>query len=236
MPSNRQIPSRPEIAANLGRRISTIPGAADVCRQRRGESALIALGNGVGATELRAQLAAHRLQRRRGRRRLRSGTRALREGTQRLQAMSRPSGCSTSQAATLLATLVATWRAMTSMIATAAGGNASGSVFTLLLQHRPALVAHEEIVHVVGVLLLLREDTLQQPPSRRIPVAEVAHHLAVGFDGDTLGDEVFLDHVDQVLALGILRGGSGADAIGVQMRCDDVGSPVIWSHHASRAG
>src|SRR5437016_8650313 len=88
----------------------------------------------------------------------------------------------------------------------------------LLLQHRPALVAHEEIVHVVGVLLLLREDTLQQHPSRRIPVAEVAHHLAVALDGDTLGDEVFLDHVYQVLALGILRGGSGADALGVRVR------------------
>src|SRR5438132_5002524 len=92
------------------------------------------------------------------------------------------------------------------------------AVSMLLLEHRPAFMGHEEVVHVVRVLLLLREDPFEQHPCGGIPVAEVAHHLTVGLDGDALGDQIFLDHVDQVLSLGVLRGGPGADAVRVQVR------------------
>ena len=37
----------------------------------------------------------------------------------------------------------------------------------LLPERRRALVAHEEIVHVVGVILLRREDALEQHPGRQ---------------------------------------------------------------------
>src|SRR5438132_8064173 len=92
------------------------------------------------------------------------------------------------------------------------------AVSMLLLEHRPAFMGHEEVVHVVRVLLLLREDPLEKYPGSRIPVAEVAHHLTVGLDGHALGDQIFLDHVDQVLALDVLRGGPGADPVRVQVR------------------
>src|SRR2546422_5001306 len=92
------------------------------------------------------------------------------------------------------------------------------AVSMLLLEHRPAFMGHEEVVHVVRVLLLLREDPLEKYPGSRIPVAEVAHHLTVGLDGDALGDQIFLDHVDQVLALDVLRGGPRADAVRIQVR------------------
>src|SRR5213593_2995725 len=95
---------------------------------------------------------------------------------------------------------------------------AAAAVSILLLEHRPTFTGHEQVVHVVGVLLLLRQDALEEHPGGRIPVAEVAHHLTVRLDGDALGDQVFLDHVDEVLALGVLRGGPGADAVRVQVR------------------
>src|SRR6266404_3808153 len=95
---------------------------------------------------------------------------------------------------------------------------AAPAVSISLLEHRPAFMGHEQVVHVVRVLLLLREDPFEEHPGSRIPIAEVAHHLAVGLDGDALGNEIFLDHVDQVLALGVLRGGPRGDAVRVQVR------------------
>src|SRR5207247_7814566 len=59
---------------------------------------------------------------------------------------------------------------------------------------------------------------LQEQSCGRGPVAEVTHLLTVRLDGDALGDQVFLDHVDQVLALRVLRGGAGADTVRVQVR------------------
>ena len=82
------------------------------------------------------------------------------------------------------------------------------TAFLLLLQHRPALVGREEVVHIVGVLLFLRQDPLEQHPRRRIPIPEVAHHLAIGFDRNALGNEILLNHVDQILALHVLRSGT----------------------------
>src|SRR6266404_1167434 len=88
----------------------------------------------------------------------------------------------------------------------------------LFVEHRPAFMGHEQVVHVVRMLLLLRQNPFEEHPGGRIPVAEVAHHLAVGLDGDAFGNQIFLDHVDQVLALGVLRGGPGADPLRVQVR------------------
>ncbi len=58
---------------------------------------------------------------------------------------------------------------------------------------------------VVGVLFLHREDALEHALGGRVLVADVVDHLAIAVDRDALGDEVFLDHVDQVLALDVFR-------------------------------
>jgi len=44
----------------------------------------------------------------------------------------------------------------------------------------------------------------EHPPSRRVVVPEIGHHLSVAVDGDSLRNEIFLDHVDQGRALEIL--------------------------------
>src|SRR5438876_1019149 len=116
------------------------------------------------------------------------------------------------------ATATSAWKRSTRDGGPVEVSRAAPAVSMLLLEHRPAFMSHEQVVHVVRVLLLLREDPFEQHPCGGIPVAEVAHHLAVGLDGDALGDQIFLDHVDQVLALGVLRGGPGADAVRVQVR------------------
>src|SRR5437016_14135354 len=116
------------------------------------------------------------------------------------------------------ATASSAWKRSTSDRGPVEVSCAALAVSMLLLEHRPAFMGHEEVVHVVRVLLLLREDPFEEHPCGGIPVAEVAHHLAVGLDGDALGNQIFLDHVDQVLALGVLRGGPRADAVRVQVR------------------
>src|SRR5436190_577358 len=63
--------------------------------------------------------------------------------------------------------------------------------------------ALEEARQVVGVLFLFSEDLLQHASRGGILFAEVADHLAIAVDGDALGDEVFLDHVLERVALDV---------------------------------
>src|SRR5215472_6577300 len=90
-------------------------------------------------------------------------------------------------------------------------------VRSLPLQHRPPLVAHEEVVHVVGVLLFNDEDPLEHDTRARIVVAEVANQLAVMVDRDPFCDQILLDHVDQILALAILAGGAHRQSFRVEV-------------------
>src|SRR5512147_2458019 len=60
------------------------------------------------------------------------------------------------------------------------------------LEHRPALVADEQVVHVVRVLLLLREDALEQDARGRVLLTEIADQIAVGLDRDPLCDRFSL--------------------------------------------
>src|SRR5262245_479554 len=61
---------------------------------------------------------------------------------------------------------------------------------------RAALPAEplEEVGEILGVLLLVGEDLLEQPPGRRVVVTDEADHLAVAVDGDPLGHEILFDH------------------------------------------
>src|SRR6266567_4445839 len=81
-------------------------------------------------------------------------------------------------------------------------------------------MGHEQVVHVVRMLLLLREDPFEEHPGGGIPVAEVAHHLTVGLDGDPLGEKIemllFLLRVLSELLLDRLAGESGG-ADGVEL-------------------
>src|SRR5205823_10445224 len=61
----------------------------------------------------------------------------------------------------------------------------------------------EEVEQVVGVLLLHRQDVLDHAAAGRVVGPEPADDLLVGGDGHPLGDEILLDHVDEVLAGGV---------------------------------
>jgi hypothetical protein len=88
---------------------------------------------------------------------------------------------------------------------------------TLLFEHRPALMSDQQVVHVVRVLFLLRQNPLEQHARGHILVAEMAHHIPVRLDGDALGNQIFFDHVDQVLTLDILRGRAGDDTVRIEV-------------------
>src|SRR2546427_13116010 len=81
----------------------------------------------------------------------------------------------------------------------------SPKTYALFLEHRLSLMADEQVLHAACVLFLLRPDPLEQHARGPVLVSEIALPLAVRFDGDALGDQVFLDHVDQVPPFDILR-------------------------------
>src|SRR5688572_1205358 len=64
------------------------------------------------------------------------------------------------------------------------------------------------------MLLFLGEDLFQQPPRRRVGVAEVRDHLAVAVDRDALGDQIFLDHLLERLAFDVFGVAAGGEALG----------------------
>src|SRR5881628_3782822 len=105
------------------------------------------------------------------------------------RARRRKSSCGSRQDVIDSATASSAWKRSTRDRGPVEASRAAPAVSILLLEHRPTFVGHEQVVHVVRMLLLLRQDALEEHPGSRIPVAEVAHHLTVGLDGDALGNQ-----------------------------------------------
>jgi hypothetical protein len=76
----------------------------------------------------------------------------------------------------------------------------------------------QQRVHVLGVFLLHRQDALQHAARGGIVGADVGDHLAVAVDRDAFGDQILLDHVDDVLALDVVRMTAAEQALGRQVR------------------
>ncbi len=89
-------------------------------------------------------------------------------------------------------------------------------------QHWAPFVSDQQVVHIVRVLFLDAENAFEHDPGGRVVVAEVADELAIVLDGDPLGYEVFPNHVDQVLAFGVLRGGAGRQALRIEGVADGI--------------
>jgi hypothetical protein len=49
-------------------------------------------------------------------------------------------------------------------------------------------------------------------------VGEVTDQLAVVIDGDSLGDQIFLDHFDQLVGLAVFGCRAGRQSLGVDVR------------------
>src|SRR5690348_8640498 len=62
----------------------------------------------------------------------------------------------------------------------------------------------QQCLHVLGVLLFLGEDLFQHAAGGRVVVAEVLDDFAIAVDRDALGDQVLLDHVDEIIALDVI--------------------------------
>src|SRR5262245_53461359 len=74
----------------------------------------------------------------------------------------------------------------------------------LVLQHGPAFVTDEQIMHVVCVLLLDDQYAFQHDARSGIVVPEVTDQFAIMINGNPLGDQVLLDHVNEVRPFRIL--------------------------------
>src|SRR5262245_37984275 len=78
-------------------------------------------------------------------------------------------------------------------------------------------MSHKQVMHVIRVLLLLGQNPLQKRTSRWVVVTKMPHHVAISLNGDSLCNQIFLDHVNQIVALDILRGRSRRDALRIEV-------------------
>ena len=76
----------------------------------------------------------------------------------------------------------------------------------------------EEVEQIIGVLLLDCEDVFQKASGRDVLVAEPTDDVAVRSDSDAFGDEVLLDHRDEVVARVVLGVGPIREARRVEVR------------------
>ena len=72
----------------------------------------------------------------------------------------------------------------------------------------------EEVEQIVGVSSSTGEDVFQKASGRDVLVAEPTDDVAVRSDSDTFGDEVLLDHLDEVVARVVLGVGPIREARG----------------------
>src|SRR3546814_6700690 len=62
----------------------------------------------------------------------------------------------------------------------------------------------QQSAEVFGVLLFLGEDFFHHPTAGRIVAAEVIDDFAIAVDRDALGNQIFLQHFDNVLAFDVV--------------------------------
>src|SRR6185503_13846301 len=87
-----------------------------------------------------------------------------------------------------------------------------------MLEHRFALMSHQQIVHVVGVLFFHSQDLFEHSSGRGIVIAEVANELAIVVYRNPLRDQVLLDHVDQRFRAAVFRGGTRRQPARIEVR------------------
>ena len=62
------------------------------------------------------------------------------------------------------------------------------------------------------------ENVFHHPSRRRIILTEVINHLAITVDRDALSDEIFFDHVDDVISFDLLRMTAHQQSFGIEIR------------------
>ena len=63
-----------------------------------------------------------------------------------------------------------------------------------------------------------RQDSFEHAPRRWIVVTEITDHLAIAIDCNTLGYQIFLDHVSQRLPFDVLRVAAHQQSFGIEIR------------------
>src|SRR5215813_2648110 len=85
------------------------------------------------------------------------------------------------------------------------------------LEHRSTFMGHKQVMHIIRVLLLLGQNTLQKHTRRRVVIAKITDHLAVRLNGHPLRNQIFLDHFNQIVTLNVFRSRSRRDALWIEV-------------------
>ena len=80
-----------------------------------------------------------------------------------------------------------------------------------------AVVSLQQVEHVVGVLFFVGQDAFQHDARGGVLVGEITDELPIVLDGDAFGDQIFPDHFDQAFRIGVLRGGSDGQTLGIHV-------------------
>src|SRR5690349_2735230 len=76
----------------------------------------------------------------------------------------------------------------------------------------------EQVGHVVGVFLFGLEDVLHETARGHVVVAKPSYDLGIRFDRDAFGDQVLLDHRNQVPVTAVLGMTSLRQPMGIEVR------------------
>lgn len=84
--------------------------------------------------------------------------------------------------------------------------------------HRSWEIFGQELGHLIRVLFFLLQNLFHQFSRRWIKGRHELDDLAVGLDGDSLGDQVLADHVFEILSFDVFGVALGGKAFGVEIR------------------
>src|SRR5580698_6165481 len=79
-------------------------------------------------------------------------------------------------------------------------------------------MGHQQIMHIIGMLFFYGQNSFQHLSRPRIIVTEVTSEFAIVIYRDPLRDEVFLDHVDQILSSTVFGGSARSQSGGIEIR------------------
>ena len=74
-------------------------------------------------------------------------------------------------------------------------------------------MSNQEIVHVVGVLDFIHQDPFHHDARGGIFVGKEPDQFLVMVTGDPLSDQILFNHLDQICAFGVFRGGSDRKSV-----------------------
>src|SRR5205085_12679061 len=75
----------------------------------------------------------------------------------------------------------------------------------------------QQSLEIFGVLFLVGQNLFHDAPARRIVIAQITDDLAVGINSDPFRNQIFTNHIQERIALHVLRMTAHLQAFGAEI-------------------